>query len=82
MIFCDRNDAHNDEAEDGLLPAPAPVRMADEFNNNKRDVTPGRCLEAMINLSRRDAVIMFVKNYTNINVRHSKGNTGWVRRAN
>ena len=55
-IFSDRNDAHNDEAEDEPSLAPAPERMLDGINNNKYNVTLGRCLEVSINFPRREVL--------------------------
>ena len=45
-ILVDGNNAHNDEEEDDPPQAPTTVRISDEGNSNKHDITPGRCLEA------------------------------------
>ena len=53
------NNAQDDEEEDEPPQAPTPVRTPDErVNNKKYDTTPGRCLEARMNVSRREAVNM------------------------
>ena len=73
--FIDGNNTHNDEEEDDPSPASALVRMSDEINNNKHDATPGRCLEARINLSRREVVrILSVDSMSrrDVRLRHMK----------